>query len=420
MQVPDLMKIVRTCRQRGNHNKSSDDDDDEADGGGGFFDLIGVDAGAMEKEDLQAQIRNVFELFDDDESGFLDFLEIKDGLQRFGVTMPDHALVALVEKVGAGTTMECNAAQFENLLSMVRKVDTPQPPPPAVLLQRNLTFADKIKESTDVVDSASSSSSSAETNENDFRDQDEVSLELPPIPSPPKKQRLRSPRTTQVFHDDAVQLRLKGLESNLKNIIQASKISKEEAFASDVQTGKVTYIAAEISHMGALYSGPVNASGLPDGVGALDYRKAGDGRGRLTAERRAYYLGTLVAGKRQGFGLLRWMDRTEYCGSWHADTPDGSGVETYEDGSWYAGGFKADKRHGMGGIWAADGLIYMGQWQNGVRHGSGVISHADSVKIDLKGKGQTEEVPPKSIRFTLSVAIFLCSRLVPSSHPNMM
>ena len=145
---------------------------------------------------------------------------------------------------------------------------------------------------------------------------------------------------------------------------------------------------------------------------------AGDGRGRLTAERRAYYLGTLVAGKRQGFGLLRWMDRTEYCGSWHADTPDGSGVETYEDGSWYAGGFKADKRHGMGGIWAADGLIYMGQWQNGVRHGSGVISHADSVKIDLKGKGQTEEVPPQSIRFTLSVAIFLCSRLVPSSHPN--
>ena len=209
---------------------------------------------------------------------------------------------------------------------------------------------------------------------------------------PPRPPRLRSPRSTQVFHDDALQSRLKGMEENLKRIIHTSQVSKEENFASDLQTGKLSYIAAEMIYEGALYSGPVNSSGVPEGVGALDYRKAGDMRGRLTAERRAYYVGTIVDGKRQGLGLLRWTDRTEFCGSWNADVPDGSGVETYEDGSWYAGGFKDDKRHGMGGYWTADGMVYLGQWQKGMRHGAGVIGHADSVEIDVKGKGKIEQV----------------------------
>ena len=116
-------------------------------------------------------------------------------------------------------------------------------------------------------------------------------------------------------------------------MIYSSKQAKDEAFSSDIQTGKITHIAAELAHDGALYSGPINSAGLPEGVGALDYRKTGDARGRLTAERRSYYLGTVVAGKRQGLGLLRWMDRTEFCGNWDADVPEGSGVETYEDGS---------------------------------------------------------------------------------------
>jgi hypothetical protein len=99
-------------------------------------------------------------------------------------------------------------------------------------------------------------------------------------------------------HDSALQLRLKKLESNLKRIIHSSQQTKEEAFSSDVQTGKITHIAAEIPYAGALYSGPINAAGLPEGVGAIDYGKVGDARGRLTAERRSYYLGTVVAGKR--------------------------------------------------------------------------------------------------------------------------
>lgn len=388
MGAADLMKSMAELRApKANTSLSSDDDGIRGGGGGSFFGSLGMDTGAMEVEELQKQICNVFELFDDDESGFLDFQEVRDGLERFGMTMPKAELVDLLEKVGAGTSMECNAAQFEQLLSLVKTPDTPPPPPP------RLEDGEQILEDEDSL-SSSSSSSSSEDDESEVEDHDDIRFELPPTPPKPRIQRLRSPRSTQVFHDDALQSRLKGLESNLKKLIHTSKATKDEAFNADVQTGKITYIAAEMSHAGALYSGPINASGMPAGVGALDYRKVGDARGRLKAERRAYYVGTIVDGKRQGFGLLRWMDRTEFCGSWLADVPDGSGVETYEDGSWYAGGFKEDKRNGMGGIWSADGLVYMGQWQKGVRHGSGIIAHADSVHVDLRGQGQTEEVSP--------------------------
>ena len=399
MGAADLMKSMVELRDP-KTTKGLSDNSNDATKGDSFLESLGMDTGVMETEELKEQIRNIFELFDDDESGFLDFQEVREGLERFGMTMPNDELIGLLEKVGASTSMECDATQFEQLLALVEKVNTPSPPPPRLQDVKQKQFVS----GQDSVSSSSLSSSSDDDdlteiedgltrdNESNDEDDDDVRFELPTTPPKPGIQRLRSPRSTQVFHNDALQSRLKGLESNLKKLIHTSKTSKDEAFNADLQTGKVTYIAAEMTHASALYSGPINAAGMPEGVGALDYRKVGNARGRLKAERRAYYVGTLVDGKRQGFGLLRWMDRTEYCGSWLADMPDGSGIETYEDGSWYAGGFKQDKRHGMGGIWAADGLVYMGQWQNGTRHGSGVVAHADSVHVDLKGQGQTEEV----------------------------
>jgi hypothetical protein len=292
--------------------------------------------------------------------------------------------------------MQCDTAQFEKLLGLVKKpVTPPAPKPPAgVRREQGAEWKQEGASSSSFSSSSSSDDGDEDTDgdtaseEEKFGDQDDHSLQLPPTPT----QRPRSPRGTQTVHDSALQLRLKKLESNLKRIIHSSQQTKEEAFSSDVQTGKITHIAAEIPYAGALYSGPINAAGLPEGVGAIDYGKVGDARGRLTAERRSYYLGTVVAGKRQGLGLLRWMDRTEYCGSWNSEVPEGSGVETYEDGSWYAGGFKKDKRHGMGGMWTADGLVYMGQWKKGARHGAGIVAHADSVEVDLKGKGTIVQV----------------------------
>jgi len=407
MSVPELMKMVGTSRGRGQPDTAgSPVAASESAAGWNFFGSIGMDTELMEADDIHAQVLSVFELFDDDQSGFLDFVEVKEGLERFGVTLPMDELVRMMEQVGAGTSMQCDTAQFEKLLGLVKKpVTPPAPKPPAGV--RGEQGAEWKQEGASSSSFSSSSSSDdvkdedgdAASEEEKFGDQDDHSLQLPPTPT----QRPRSPRGTQTVHDNALQLRLKKLESNLKKIIHSSQQTKEEASSSDVQTGKITHIAAEMSHAGALYSGPINAAGLPEGVGAIDYGKVGDTRGRLTAERRSYYVGTVVAGKRQGLGLLRWMDRTEYCGSWNAEVPEGSGVETYEDGSWYAGGFRNDKRHGMGGIWTADGLVYMGQWKKGARHGAGIVAHADSVEVDLKGKGTIEQVsaPPS---YTLAIA----------------
>ena len=409
MSVPELMKMVDTSRRgRGQPDTAgSPVAASQGEARGDFFGSIGMDTELMEADEIHAQVLNVFELFDDDQSGFLDFVEVKEGLQRFGVTPPVAELVRLMEQVGAGTSMQCDTAQFEKLLGLLKKPVTPPAPKPPAGVRREQGAEWKQEGTSSSSFSSSSSSDDVDedkdgdtaSEEESFGDQDDHSLQLPPTPT----QRPRSPRGTQTVHDSALQLRLKKLESNLKNIIHSSQQTKEEALSSDVQTGKITHIAAEISHAGALYSGPVNAAGVPEGVGAIDYRKVGDARGRLTAERRSYYLGTVVAGKRQGLGLLRWMDRTEYCGSWNSEVPEGSGVETYEDGSWYAGGFKNDKRHGMGGIWTADGLVYMGQWKKGARHGAGIVAHADSVEVDLKGKGTIEQVsaPPS---YTLAIA----------------
>ena len=49
----------------------------------------------MEADEIHAQVLSVFELFDDDQSGFLDFVEVKEGLERFGVTLPMAELVRL-------------------------------------------------------------------------------------------------------------------------------------------------------------------------------------------------------------------------------------------------------------------------------------------------------------------------------------
>ena len=442
-EINDLRKISNEYRSFP-HMKIREEESAGEGKATSFLGDIGLDTGAMEREEVSAQIRQVFELFDDDESGFLDLPEVKQGLERFGIALPDQSLIDLIQKVGGGADMQCSKEQFEKLLSLVpgqSSDQVPQPPKPPSrqpegpprprahtpgsasqgnasksAFSRVPSVDSNAKKSSDergvaddrahagtvsvttdsdlsgrgMIESSSSSSSS------EYDDADERSgsglISRQHLSQHLSRQHIRSPTTTNRVHDDALQSHLKELEQNLKQVIHSSKLAKQDAFDSDIQTGKLAYIAAEIQHEGALYSGPVNTAGVPEGTGAIDYQKVGDVRGRLTAERRSYYVGTLVAGKRQGFGLLRWMDKTEYCGTWENDMPCGSGVETYEDGSWYAGGFKDDKRHGMGGIWTADGHVYIGQWQKGERHGAGVIGHANTVNIDVKGNGKVETV----------------------------
>jgi hypothetical protein len=183
----------------------------------------------------------------------------------------------------------------------------------------------------------------------------------------------------------------------VRGAVQRNKDEDRADFDAARRRGDVAMIAAEHPYAPerALWSGPVDAAGLPEGVGCFDYaayharlteQGAADAgrergaRGAARAEPRAYFAGVAVAGERHGLGVLKFADDTEYAGAWVAGAPDGAGVETYRDGSWYAGGFENDKRHGIGGYWAVDGFVYMGQWQRGVRHGVGVVGHTDEVR----------------------------------------
>lgn len=69
------------------------------------------------------------------------------------------------------------------------------------------------------------------------------------------------------------------------------------------------------------------------------------------------YIGEIKAGKRHGFGTMKYTD-------YYAQAPN---ICTYE-GEW-----KDDKRHGFGSATFPDGTAYKGSWENGLRCGHGVL-----------------------------------------------
>lgn len=62
-----------------------------------------------------------------------------------------------------------------------------------------------------------------------------------------------------------------------------------------------------------VYTGPLNKANQPEGIGFFDYLKYAS-TSTMSGERRTYYSGSVVAGRRQGPGVLRWIDHTEYVG----------------------------------------------------------------------------------------------------------
>ena len=115
----------------------------------------------------------------------------------------------------------------------------------------------------------------------------------------------------------------------------------------------------------------------------------------LIKTRNTFYEGTLVKGKKTGWGYLKTQDWT-YEGEWNEDSRNGKGKCTFKDGrvfnglfhhnemvkgemqhpngDRYSGSFQEDLYEGWGRMTHAGHWEYQGEWKGGLRHGTGTCT----------------------------------------------
>jgi len=120
------------------------------------------------------------------------------------------------------------------------------------------------------------------------------------------------------------------------------------------------------------YTGEVDASGLPSGLGRAEYRQGGYP---------GVYYGQFVAGKRHGVGQYVGGGVT-YIGEWNNDAPRGNGIVFFANGDVYSGPHQRFVPDGWdGGMVYADGTMYRGPWSKGKYSSWGTLVTADGKAV---------------------------------------
>ncbi len=110
--------------------------------------------------------------------------------------------------------------------------------------------------------------------------------------------------------------------------------------------------------------------------------------GAISGEVRVEYFdgrrfeGTLIDGRKQGYGTHIWADGQKYSGVWKDDIQDGRGTFTFANGDVYEGDFVQGERTGQGTLKQAAGGMYAGQWTRGSRDGRGVAEWVNGQRYD--------------------------------------
>jgi hypothetical protein len=85
--------------------------------------------------------------------------------------------------------------------------------------------------------------------------------------------------------------------------------------------------------------------------------------------RHGKYQGDVKNGKREGWGICAFKDRSYYEGEWVADQMDGKGIYVKADGSRYEGYWQANLQNGFGRLSLANGDVYEGDFRDGKMDG---------------------------------------------------
>lgn len=123
--------------------------------------------------------------------------------------------------------------------------------------------------------------------------------------------------------------------------------------------------------------------------------------GRLVLSGASHYQGQFASGKKDGFGVFQWPDKSKYCGQWRGNVMDGIGhymdpdkrdfrgqwcgtmfhgigKYTWPNGDTFCGYYKSDLRHGFGIFRSKYGKRTEGWWAEGKRNGGGVYYLSDN------------------------------------------
>ncbi|XP_045189670.1 MORN repeat-containing protein 4-like isoform X2 [Mercenaria mercenaria] len=82
-------------------------------------------------------------------------------------------------------------------------------------------------------------------------------------------------------------------------------------------------------------------------------------------------------GQREGYGIMKFTDGSQYYGMFKAGLCEGPGVMVFSDNSRYEGEFQHGKFHGRGVFMRCDGMKFEGEFQNGKISGLGLVTFSD-------------------------------------------
>ncbi len=119
----------------------------------------------------------------------------------------------------------------------------------------------------------------------------------------------------------------------------------------------------EIETAFGYYNGEVDAGGVPNGRGTLNYY-TGD-----------VYVGEFSGGKRDGNGKTVFKTGGSYDGEYKNDVMSGSGTMIYANGDVISGEFKNNLPNGKCEVKYSDGTEYSGELADGVRNGEGRFTY---------------------------------------------
>jgi len=160
-----------------------------------------------------------------------------------------------------------------------------------------------------------------------------------------------------------------GAYYNLNNTVYYGEWveGQRQGYGTEVGGG----IQANVEYSGCFAKGHKDGSGLckwPDGS---EYQ--GEWRSNQITGNGAYfsaqgsrkYKGQWLESAKHGTGYYSWPDGRSYCGQYNKDQASGFGVFVWPDGSKYEGEWKAAKQHGMGRYVEKEGVAKVLEWCEG-------------------------------------------------------
>ena len=97
------------------------------------------------------------------------------------------------------------------------------------------------------------------------------------------------------------------------------------------------------------------------------------------------YIGetSLFTNKRNGKGIMYYIDGSKYEGEWKDDKKNGKGILTNINGEKYDGEWENGRKNGKGTMIYKDGSQYEGDWKDDKKHGEGIYTTLEEGKINM-------------------------------------